>query len=261
MATLLVRRNLAITSMVLGILGIFASCLLAVVSVGLIPDTALLALTAVVAPFSGLGGLILGIVALVKTFRRPQECGGKGFAIAGICTSLGSLAAVFAIFGLLLPLARGLELRGVCAANLAGNATALGIYAKEHGGQYPLDVDALVTGNLAHPWQLMCPDSEASVKYGGACNDYNNSRLLTREIHEAIHSCYVYIARQSAGDDPRNVLMCDKKGNHGGRGGNVLFADGHTEWVKPYSKVEQLVAQTKERLAAGTRPANEAGAP
>jgi prepilin-type processing-associated H-X9-DG protein len=43
--------------------------------------------------------------------------------------------------------------------------------------------------------------------------------------------------------------MYEKKGCHTENGGNVLFADYHVEWVEPYSRVEKLVAKTKQRLA------------
>jgi len=40
---------------------------------------------------------------------------------------------------------------------------------------------------------------------------------------------------------------------HSGEGGNVLFVDGHVEFVKPYSRVEELVQATKTRIAEKPR--------
>jgi len=65
-----------------------------------------------------------------------------------------------------------------------------------------------------------------------------------------LNACYVYITGQTANDDPTNVLVYEKAGCHQNEGGNVLYMDAHVEFVKPYSKVEQLVKETKVRLAA-----------
>jgi len=49
--------------------------------------------------------------------------------------------------------------------------------------------------------------------------------------------------------DFRNVLAYEKHDNHPDEeGGNVLFLDGHVEFISPYSTVEELVAETQQRL-------------
>jgi type II secretory pathway pseudopilin PulG len=77
---------MAITSLVLGIVGCF--------------------LTAPV-------GLILGIVSLVKANRRPNEYGGKGFAIAGI--------ALNAVGLLILPIIAAIAIPNLMAARRSAN--------------------------------------------------------------------------------------------------------------------------------------------
>ena len=99
------RSGMAITSMILGIVGIVTGCF----GVGLI---------------LGIVGLILGIVALGNINRQPQVYAGKGFAITGIVT--GILALILPIpllIAILLPSlgrARELSNRAACGANLRG---------------------------------------------------------------------------------------------------------------------------------------------
>lgn len=90
------KTGLAIASMVTGIVSIAACGLL------------------------GLGtvtGLILGIVALVKAKRVPQEYGGQGFAIAGIVLS----ALSFFYIGIILAIA----IPNIMAARRAANEAAV----------------------------------------------------------------------------------------------------------------------------------------
>ena len=65
---------------------------------------------------------------------------------------------------------------------------------------------------------------------------------------------YIYIAGQGVINDPRNVLMYEPPENHAGEGANVLFADGHVQFIRPYSEVERLVAETKARIAQRPAP-------
>lgn len=88
------KSGLAIASMVFGILAF----VFAIVVIGI-----------VFAPI----GLILGIVALVKASRRPNEYGGKGFAIAGLVTS--------ALVLLVLPMIAAIAIPNLMAAARAAN--------------------------------------------------------------------------------------------------------------------------------------------
>jgi prepilin-type processing-associated H-X9-DG protein len=180
----------------------------------------------------GVVALILGIVALVKASARPQEYRGKGMAIAGICTGAVSLLLVPLLISILLPSlsrARELSKRLVCASNLRAIGTSILIYASEQEGQFPNDLQVLVDGGEVMPKQMLCPSS------GGNVGDRGWS--------------YVYIPGQTGADDSRNVLAYEKAENHDKEGANVLFLGGHVEFIKPYSRVEQMVAETKQRIA------------
>ncbi len=65
------RTGMAVTALVLGIVGLTVCMPLGIV------------------------GLILGIIATVRAGREPQRYGGKGMAIAGICTGSASILWMF----------------------------------------------------------------------------------------------------------------------------------------------------------------------
>lgn len=88
------KTGLAITSMILGILGFVTSIIL----IGIL-----------LSPI----GLVLGIIALVKANKKPETYGGKGFAIAGIATS--------AMMVLFVPLIAAIAIPNLLAARRAAN--------------------------------------------------------------------------------------------------------------------------------------------
>ena len=190
----------------------------------------------------GLIGVVLGIVALVKAGNEPHRYGGKGMAIGGICTGAVSIILVPLTIAIVLPSlsrARELSKRLVCGANMKGIGTALKIYSLDSYGQYPPDLQVLFDQGGFTEQQFWCPSSDADPG--------------------DIHACYMYIPGQSEGnDDSRNVLLYEKPENHK-EGGNVLFHDGHVEFIKPYSRVLELVAETEARIAE--RRAREAADP
>lgn len=182
-----VRQGMAIAALVCGILGV-VTCF----------------------PIFGIVGLVLGIVAVVKAGNRPSEYGGKGMAIAGICTGGVSLLIVVPLMlAITLPsLARARELakRSVCAANMQHIATALLTYANDNREQFPPNLDILVTKGTLTPKHLLCPS--------------------------APQANYVYtVAGLTADAPPKTVVLYEPITNHE-EGGNVIFLDGHVKFLK-----------------------------
>jgi prepilin-type processing-associated H-X9-DG protein len=160
-------------------------------------------------PGLGLVGLILGIVAVVQASNDPARYGGKGMAIGGICT--GGVSLVFIVpmmIAILLPSlahARELAKRTTCQANMQGLGLVLLNYAAEHDGAFPTD-PAQTLANAGMRISIECPSS------GGKSN-------------------YRYIPGWSNTDRPDRPIIYEPIENHGGEGGNVLFIDGHVEFV------------------------------
>lgn len=218
------NRTLAIVAMVLGILGLAGT---------------LVGCGVVLGPVA----IILGIVALVKARRQPGQYGGKGFSIAAIATGgISMVAAVVFFLAIMLPplsRARGMAGVAVCSANLGGLGRSLAVYASQYRGEHPPSLDVLVSSNLAQPSMLVCP-ADNGQSTGAADSSFYVRTPQTQS--------YIYIPGQNQASDPRNVLMYERPGIHDD-GGNVLFADYHAEWVSPYSRVEQMVAETRARLS------------
>jgi prepilin-type processing-associated H-X9-DG protein len=204
------QTGLAVAALVLGLLSLF-SC-----------------------PLIGIVAIILGIVALNRTSREPQRYGGRGMAIAGIACGGGSFITAVAVWGCLsavmLPSfsrARELSKRLVCAANLQSIGTNVQLYAGGTTPPTPLKIDDLVKQGVITPPMLICPSNES-----GTAN-------------------YVLVAPTDLPDPPppRTVVMYEPKSNHADEGGNILFADGHVEFVK---------APEYDRLIAGIPTATPA---
>lgn len=185
----------------------------------------------------GIVGLILGIIALLRARRSPQEHGGKGMAIAGICTgAVGSLMIPLLMLSIMMPAfgrAQQLSKRAVCGANVRGIGLAIKIYANDNDEQHPPDLATLIRAGAITTNQLQCPSANATLA----------------DVQKDSEFCYIYIKGQNESDDPNNVLLYDRPGNHGKQGASVMFHDGHAEFVTPYSRVDELVAETKKRMA------------
>jgi len=125
--------SMALTSMILGIVGTMLSILVIGVPLAWV-------------------ALILGIVSLVKINKNPLQLSGKGFAITGIVTgALGGACVAPLLIAILLPSlgkARELSNRSVCAANLRGLTQSLLVYANDNSDAFPvLPYKPLTTAN------------------------------------------------------------------------------------------------------------------
>ena len=122
--------------------------------------------------------------------------------------------------------ARELSKRVISEANLKTVGIACQVYAFDHQEQFPPDLETLADdGNVARK-QLISPRDPSP----GRCS-------------------YVYISGQTLKSNPRNVLAHEP--DYDGEGGNVLFVNGHVEWIKP-PRYRQVIDETYERL--GRKP-------
>ncbi len=199
--------RMAITSLVLGILGLF-SC----------------GLTALV-------GLVLGIIAMVKITKSNGELGGRGIALAGTIVS-----AVFLLFvpiqaGLLLPAlanAKSKAQRISCVSNLKQLAMAVRIYESDNNDHFPAATnwcDAIQV-NVGNPVVFRCPVADPSQRCGYAFN----AKLANAEEGKV---------------DPSTVMLFETDGGWNLSGGQelmlsqprhrtmyvVAFADGSVQQV------------------------------
>jgi len=185
------RQGLAIAALVCGIAGLVAC------------------------PIVGIVGLVLGIVALTRIGRQPTEYGGRGLAIAGICTGGLGLVMIPLMIAILLPSlsrARELSKRTVCSANIKGIGTALQTYASANQGAFPESEDDWVArlGVNVSNMQLVCPS--------------------TADVPGMVS--YHYVPGYTTGSDPNQIIVYEDPSNHMNEGGNVMYLDGRVQFVK-----------------------------
>ncbi len=193
---------------------------------------------------AGLVGIILGIVALVRAGNQPQRYGGKGMAIGGICAGGMSLIMLPMLLAILLPSlsrARELSKRLVCGANMKGTGTAMMIYANGYAGQVPTFEILIEHGEMVAE-QLNCPSSDAAIG--------------------DLHACYELIPNASILRSRSDVVwMYEPPDNHGGEGSNILFTDGHVEFIRGEDEVEALIAETRRLIAQAKAEVDQAAHP
>ncbi|MDD4957372.1 MAG: type II secretion system protein [Candidatus Omnitrophica bacterium] len=101
-----------------------------------------------------------------------------------------------------------------CANNMYQIGLALYIYAREHDGMFPKDLDTLYAEEyLSDKDLLACP---ASKRKGAGKADQG----------------YIYTGGLSVKDPFSIPLLQDKQDNHPNGGKNVLYVSGEVEWKK-----------------------------
>lgn len=93
-----------------------------------------------------------------------------------------------------------------CVSNLKNIGLALAIYANDHEDKYPPTLEDLLAGYLPNAEALQCPSDSSDER------------------------SYLYVPGLSVAHEPTAIVMFERKGNHAG-GRNVLFGDGHVEWM------------------------------
>lgn len=120
---------------------------------------------------------------------------------------------------------RSVELRKrlICTSNIKNVGTTLKIYSVADQGSLDTYIEWAVASGLIDPSSTICPSSGLSK-----CN-------------------YVWIPPlDTASIESNAVIMYEPKSNHRGEGGNILFADGHAEFVRG-AEYDRLIESTAVR--------------
>ena len=206
--------GLAISSLVLGIAGLFTCGITSLI------------------------GLICGIVSLIKIRNSQGKLGGEGLAIGGICAS--------AIFLLMMPIFAAMLLPALakaknsaqsiqCVNNVKQLSLAVRIYANDHNERYPAAkrwCDDVLPFTGGSPKVFTCP-----LRQGQRCGYAFNQNLDGKKESEI---------------DPSTVLIFESDGGWNAVGDasamvstprhrfyTIGFADGHVEQV-PASRLSRL---------------------
>ncbi len=177
-----------------------------------------------VVPFVfGLLAIGFGAIAFIQIRRRPREKAGRGLAILAIV--LGGVAMWIQVIAYR-------EINGAdrnarsaeCQANLRNLGVAIRDYAQnDPEGAYPDDLSRLNEPQSAGAAQLIhCPAD--STKQGR----------------------YSYVPGYSLSSDSDSVVAFESPTNHEGRGGNVLYQDGHVTFLFA-AQLQQVIDDNKDR--------------
>jgi prepilin-type processing-associated H-X9-DG protein len=206
------KTGLAVTSLILGIL---ACCCFGFLT--------------------GIPAVILGIVVLSRTSRDPARYTGRGMGIAGIVTgSIGSALCVIFIplyIAILLPsLGRARELanRSYDAASLRQLGVAFTTYATDNAGAFPPSIAAAAQYG-ADPKNFISKDGTTTPPaFTTPVPDWHP---LAADIEA--HTDFIYTgADLHTPTDPAIILLYTKDVYMGHEGRNLLFTDGHVEYVR-----------------------------
>lgn len=219
-------------------------------------------------PMLALPAIICGIIALVKISGSNKQLKGTGYAITGIvlpvvmAVLLPFLAMFLAIMMPALNKTKHIAQRVVCATNLRGLGTALMIYTNDYDAQLPPAdqwCDLLISKADVSPKSLVCPGSDAVE---GESSYAMNINVVGKKLTE-LPPDMVLLFETDTGKDPngrtertdnRNYIRIMQMGKnkrkvypsrfnqsggqeilttryHKGEGCNVLFVDGHNEWI------------------------------
>lgn len=190
-----------------------------------------------------LAAVICGGIAIAQT--GPGKKGGRAMAIIG--TTLGSVGILLIplMLAILLPSlnrARETANRVKCGSNLRQIGQACMLYANENKGYFPPDPMTLLKAEDIDYSVFVCPSS-------------NDTPLATLGNG---HESYIYLGAGMTmnGAPPNAVIAYEPMSDHSNDGSNVLFGDGHVEFVGK-SQMAKLIAD----LQAGRNPPPSFGAP
>ncbi|HEY8667008.1 MAG TPA: H-X9-DG-CTERM domain-containing protein [Tepidisphaeraceae bacterium] len=130
-----------------------------------------------------------------------------------------------------------------CAANLRQIGQAMRLYANDHEGQYPDALEGLLEEEIGTAL-FTCPDTTDTPAAGPT------TRAIGASLATPGHVSYVYLGKGLTDKcPPATVLLYEPLANHNHAGSNVLFGDGHVNFI-PAATMQKILAE----LAAGQNP-------
>jgi predicted Zn finger-like uncharacterized protein/prepilin-type processing-associated H-X9-DG protein len=187
--------------------------------------------------------IVLGVLGLTRT--KDPAVGGKGMAITGIVLGALSVFVMPCLISIMLPSlnrARETANRVKCASNMRQIGQALMSYSANNRGALPPDLQTLANTMPAgiDATFFVCPSSNDAPAIG---TPYT---LGTGTLS------YVYVPSPSLtkmGTPSKTIVLYEPMANHDNDGTNVLFGDGHVEFLVR-TQAEPLIAAVE----AGENP-------
>ncbi|HEY1921433.1 MAG TPA: H-X9-DG-CTERM domain-containing protein [Tepidisphaeraceae bacterium] len=154
----------------------------------------------------------------------PGACAlGSSQAVASL--GVGQSALMASIMIPSLNRARETANRVKCASNLRQIGQAILLYSNDKKGQYPPDLGTLIKTEDITISVFVCPDSHGPPPPAGMTPDQQADWVNQ-------NSDYIYVgAGMKQGVDGMTVVCYEKDVDHGNDGMNILFGDGHVEFL------------------------------
>lgn len=172
-------------------------------------------------------------MALVKIEKSGGRLKGKGLAIAGIAAPVVLIPFIAIMLAILMPALGRTKLIArqlVCATNMKGLGNAMNVYAFDYEDKYPTGsrwCDLLVEHADVSPQSFICR---------GAADDGPGHYAMNENVERLGADAPPGMVLLFETDEPVWNLVGGSEllstENHRGKGCNVLFMDGHVEFVK-----------------------------
>lgn len=133
-----------------------------------------------------------------------------------------------------------------CASNMRQIGQAIAMYANDHGGQFPNDLETTFANEDLSPAVFVCPSTSDTPAPPGP-----TTQATAAGLRQPGHCSYVYLGKGLTDQTvtPDMVLLYEPLADHEGTGMNVMFGDFHVEWM-PASDAQAILNQ----VAARTMP-------
>lgn len=194
---------------------------------------------AILSPFTcyltAIPAIIMGIVVLVKIPQSRGQLKGYGLAISAIALPVVLVVlvpVVACLMGMLMPAlarTRQIAFRMVCGQNMSGLGKAMLIYANDYDDKFPKQTEWCDL--LMKYTEVPLAGFRCRGALEGPCN-YAMNKNLENVDRESAPLDMVLVFESSPGWNQSGGPEMLSTDNHRGDGCNVLFVDGHVEFIK-----------------------------
>ncbi len=236
----------ATVSLVCGILSVLLAGLLAMLSTARIDPAIGISLFAL-AIITLIQVLAFGITAIRKT--RIGSCAGKNRAVAGLLLGGVATLVMLASYGRIIQrLARSGSTdppaRLTCQSHLRVIGLAMELYGNENHGLYPPRFEDLLLTQEITSEVFICP-ATTDTKAPGQTPEAQAANLSNPG-----HCSYIYLGAGKKINEPPNIILAfEPPTNHQQAGMNVLYNDGHVDFIS-----QPLAQKVAAELTAGQNP-------